>query len=187
MSTAERDHAHRHKRTGVAVDALAVIAAMAAVFGFAALAIAQGFGPVEVAAVVVAVTTAAERLVRLVQARRSRAVRAPAGPARKQWGPSAATEDPRPQIAEPSRRSDRELNGPRDGAPSGSRDRYVTECGDVTSLLSSHPRPDGVNEDEVTPVTSTDTVGVGWPVGARRRRTGGGGSAARSDRPRSSY
>lgn len=178
----ERDHSHRHKRTGTGLDVVAVVAALAAVFGFAGLAVVRGFGSVEVAAVVVAVTTAAERLVSLVKARRARIA-----PAQAQWGPPAATEGPRPQIAEPSRRSDREFTGPHAGPTGRSRDRYVTECGDVTSLLSSPPRPDGVIADEVTPVTSTDTVGAREPVGGHRRRADGNGSTARPVRQRSGY
>ena len=91
-----RDHSHRHSRAGIGLDTVVVVAALAAVFGFAALAVVRGFGSVEVAAVVVAVTTAAERLVSHVKARRARV-----SPAQTQWGPPAATEDPRPRSLNP--------------------------------------------------------------------------------------
>ncbi|GAA1530633.1 hypothetical protein GCM10009827_055360 [Dactylosporangium maewongense] len=173
-----RTTGHRHKRTGAAADAALILAALAAVFGFAALAVAWGLDPIQVAALVAAVTAAAGRLVSRVRPRR---------PGGTQWGPSAATEDPRPQIAEPSRRSDRELHGPYDGPLGGSSDRYVTECGDVTSLLSSHPRPDSVDANEVTAVTSADTVEADEPVGDGGHRLDSHTSAARPVRSRPAY
>lgn len=158
MGTADTESPHR---SGTVIT----IAALAAVFGLAALAVVRGLGPVEVTALVVAGTAAAERLVR--HCRRNARTR--------QWGPPAATRDPRPQIAEPSRRPDRELNG-------RSRDRSVTECGDVTSLLSSHPGPDGGVRPEVRPVTPADAVGDGGTVAAGRRRTARPASTARPTR-----
>src|SRR5688572_3451248 len=103
------------RRTGIA-DAVTVVAVLAAVFGLAALALTRGAGPAQIGAMVLVVATAAGHLVHRIR----RAT---------QWGPPAATEDPRPETAEPMRRPDREHIG--------RRDHGVTECGDVTALLSA--------------------------------------------------
>ncbi|GAB3839310.1 hypothetical protein ACFPIJ_35070 [Dactylosporangium cerinum] len=80
-----------------------------------------------------------------------------------QWGPPAATEDPRPETAEPLKRPDREHLGPRDDS--------ATECGDVTALLSARPRSDGAVPAEGKPATGADMLTVDGPVGAGRSTT----------------
>jgi hypothetical protein len=160
--------------------AVITLAALVAVFGLAALAVVRGVGPAEVTALVVGGAAAAERLVRA--RRRARARRTGVAAAGRQWGPPAATKDPRPQIAEPSRRPDRELFGSRDAADAGSRDRGVTECGDVTSLLSTHPGPDGVVLLDGRQAVLTDPAAADGSVGAGRRRTDRSLSAARPPR-----
>lgn len=146
------DGDRRWRRLEVA-DAVIVVAVLSVVFGLAALALARGAAPAQVAAMVLVVATAAGRLMRQVRARRAGA----------QWGSPAATEDPRPQTAEPLRRPDREH--------AGTRDRGVTECGDVTASLSARPRPAGAVQSEVLPVTTADTVIVAGPVGAGQSAT----------------
>lgn len=139
------DGSRRPGRTELA-DAVTVVAVLAAVFGLAALALTRGVGPAQAGAMVLVVATAAGRLVHRTHARRQA----------MQWGSPAATEDPRPQTAEPLRRPDREHVGPRDDS--------VTECGDVTALLSARPRPDGTLPPEVQPMTVADTAGMDGPV-----------------------
>ncbi|MEV0568468.1 hypothetical protein [Dactylosporangium sp. NPDC050588] len=174
MGTADTEDPHDDRRAEDRSGAAITIAALAAVFGLAALTVVRGAGPAEVTALVVACAAAAERLVR--RRRGATATRRP----RRQWGPPAATKDPRPQIAEPSRRSDRELNGPLDTPDLRPRDRGVTECGDVTSLLSTHPGSDGAVPTEVRPATLADVAGGGGPAVAGRRRTDRSLSATRS-------
>ncbi|WP_327001501.1 hypothetical protein OHA72_41180 [Dactylosporangium sp. NBC_01737] len=140
----------RWRPVGIA-DAVTVVAVLAAVFGLAALALTRGAGPAQIGAMVLVVATAAGRLLHRIRR------------AATQWGSPAATEDPRPQTAEPLSRPDREHVGP--------RDRGVTGCGDVTALLSARPRPGGAVPSLVKPVTHADTVTVDGPVGAGHSTT----------------
>ena len=158
--------------------AVTAIVALAAVFGLAALTVVRGAGPAEVTALVVAGATAAERLVR--HRRRARDRRSGPPSRERQWGPPAATKGPRPQIAGPSRRPDREPNGPYADPDRGSRDRRVTECGDVTSSLSMAPAPDRAVPAVVRPVTPADEAAGDGEVVAGRRRPARSAYTARS-------
>ncbi len=176
MGTADTEDPHRR-------HTVVIIVALAAVFGLAALTVIRGAGPAEVIALVVAGGTAAERLIqRRRRSQANRTHRPGSAVVDGQWGPPAATEDPRPQIAEPSRRPDREFTGPRDTPGSRQRDRRVTECGDVTSSLSTHPGSDGAVPAEVQPMTPADAVSRDDSVAAGRRRPDRSISAARSTR-----